>query len=54
MTAGAVRWHTCPVCLREVAQQGGVWATFYRHSDTAGNWCPMSGKPVPPMEEVPT
>lgn len=43
-----VRFHTCPVCRREVAEAGGVHERlFYRHNDTAGGWCPMSGKPIP-------
>lgn len=42
-----VRFHTCPVCRREITQTSGVTPTFRRHSDTASNWCPMSGRPIP-------
>lgn len=45
--AVSVRFHTCPVCRREIAQTGDVRTAFWRHNDTAGRWCPMSGQPIP-------
>jgi hypothetical protein len=47
MIGVTVHFHTCPVCRREIAETGGVQPGFYRHRDTAGNWCPMSGQPIP-------
>lgn len=43
---GPLRFHTCPVCWREVAETYGVRPAYYRHSDKAGNNCPMSGQPI--------
>lgn len=50
MSAPTTELHTCPVCRRRIALSGGVAPVFYRHNDTRGSWCPMSGKPLPPPD----